>query len=78
MIPEHHVVVIMSGGKQLLEDECLTEGIDGLHLIRITRVIDGNRHNLAAAPPCSPLDRVLQLGRSTQCLLLERSALLLL
>lgn len=51
MIPEHHVVVIMPGGKQLLEDECLTEGINGLHLVRITRVVDGNRHNLAAAPP---------------------------
>lgn len=48
---QHHVVVVVARGQQLLQHQRLPERVHLLHLLRVAHVLDRHRHHLAAAPP---------------------------
>jgi len=61
--------------EQFVDDQGLAKCINGLLLLEIPNILNGNRADTAIALPSAALllQRVLELGRRIQRLLLERS-----
>lgn len=69
------MVIIVFFGEHFVDDQGLAKCINGLLLLEIPNILDGNRADAAIALPSAALllQRVFELGRRIERLLLERS-----
>lgn len=49
-LPEQRVIIIVFFRQKILSYKRLTQGLDGLHLLRVTLIVDFNRYYFTAPP----------------------------
>lgn len=72
--PQHHMVIIMFFWEQFIQDQCLSKCINGLKLLYIPNILNGNRADPAVTFSSTALflERVFKFGRCTDCFLFQR------